>query len=132
MGRRRGCFCRWAIGWRGDRFLGLGRGSRIEIGGTRIRGGRGEGLGELGLGGELVAVGDEVAEAVDELAEVGADFGVAEEVVEVGGEFLGVLKGGAGRFEGLLEEEERGWVGEVGAGSAEVGAGDGGVGAEGF
>lgn len=89
-------------------------------------------MGELGLGGELVAVGDEVAEAVDELSEVGADFGVAEEVVEVGGEFLGVLKGGAGRFEGLLEEEERGWVGEVGAGSAEVGAGDGGVGAEGF
>ena len=86
----------------------------------------------MGLGGELVAVGDEVAEAVDELAEVGADFGVAEEVVEVGGEFLGVLKGGAGGFEGLLEEEERGGVCEVGAGGAEVGAGDGGVGREGF
>ena len=116
----------------GDRFLGLGGRSRIEIGGTRIRGGRGEGLGELGLGGELVAVGDEVTEAVDELAEVGADFGIAEEVVEVGGEFLSVLKGGAGRFEGLLEEEERSGVGEVGAGGAEVGAGDGGVGGEGF
>ena len=89
-------------------------------------------MGEFGLGGELVAVGDEVAEAVDELAEVGADFGVAEEVVEVGGEFSGVLKGGAGGFEGLLEEEERGGVGEVGAGGAEVGAGDGGVGGEGF
>ena len=42
-------------------------------------------MGELGLGGELVAVGDEVAEAVDELSEVGADFWVAEEIVEVGG-----------------------------------------------
>ncbi len=86
----------------------------------------------MGLGGELVTVGDEVAEAVDELAEVGADFGVAEEVVEVGGQFLGVLEGGAGGFEGLLEEEEGGGVGQVGAGGAEVGASDGGVGGEGF
>ena len=86
----------------------------------------------MGLGGELVAVGDEVAESIDELAEVGTDFGVTEEIVEVGGEFLGVLEGGAGGFEGLLEEEESGWVGKSGAGGAEVGAGDGGVGAEGF
>ena len=49
-------------------------------------GGRfGKGLGELGLGGELIAVRDEIAEAVDELSEIGADLWVAEEVIEVGG-----------------------------------------------
>lgn len=79
-----------------------------------------------------MAVGDEVAESVDQLADVFADFGVAEEVVEVGGEFLRVLEGGSGGFEGLLEEGEGGGIAEAGAGGAEVGAGYGGVGAEGF
>ena len=45
---------------------------------------------------------------------------------------MGVLEGGAGGFEGLLEQEKRGGIGEGGAGGAEVGTGDGGVGGEGF
>ena len=100
----------------------------FRLGLDRLIGGGFEGLGELGLSVELVAVGDEVAESVDELTDVGTDFGVAEEIVEVGGEFLGVLEGGAGGFEGLLEEGESGGVAEACAGGAEIGAGDGGVG----
>ena len=45
---------------------------------------------------------------------------------------MSVLEGGAGGFEGLLEKEKRGGIGESGAGSAEVSTGDGGVGGEGF
>ena len=45
---------------------------------------------------------------------------------------MGVLEGGAGGFEGLLEEEKRGGIGKRGAGGAKVFTGDSGVGGEGF